>query len=85
MIARGKAMLKRYAEPLAKIEQRFGVPGPVLVAIWGLETGFGADNGAFPTFTALATLPALSSPTPLSRTAFLSRKRHMVEHRQAAA
>jgi lytic murein transglycosylase len=56
MIARGKSMLKRYAEPLAKIEQRFGVPGPVLVAIWGLETGFGADNGAFPTFTALATL-----------------------------
>ena len=56
MIARGKAMLKRYAEPLAKIEQRFGVPGPVVVAIWGLETGFGADNGAFPTFTALATL-----------------------------
>jgi membrane-bound lytic murein transglycosylase B len=28
----------------------------VLVAIWGLETGFGADNGPFPTFTALATL-----------------------------
>ena len=49
-------MLKRYAESLAKIEQRFGVPGPVLVAIWGLETGFGTDNGAFPTFTALATL-----------------------------
>ena len=56
MIARGKAMLKRYVEPLARIEERFGVPGPVLVAIWGLETGFGADNGAFPTFTALATL-----------------------------
>ena len=49
-------MPKRYAESLAKIEQRFGVPGPVLVAIWGLETGFGTDNGAFPTFTALATL-----------------------------
>jgi membrane-bound lytic murein transglycosylase B len=28
----------------------------VLVAIWGLETGFGADNGSFPTFSALATL-----------------------------
>ena len=55
-IARGKAMLRRYAEPLAKIERRFGVPGPVLVAIWGLETGFGADNGSFPTFSALATL-----------------------------
>jgi len=55
-IARGKAMLKKYAEPLTKIEQRFGVPGPVLVAIWGLETSFGGDNGSFPTFTALATL-----------------------------
>ena len=54
--ARGKEMLRTYAGPLAKIEQRFGVPGPVLVAIWGLETSFGADNGAFPTFSALATL-----------------------------
>jgi lytic murein transglycosylase len=55
-IARGKAMLRTYAEPLAKIEQRFGVPASVLVAIWGLETSFGADNGSFPTFRALATL-----------------------------
>ena len=56
MVARGKAELKRYAGPLAKIEQRFGVPGPVLVAIWGQETSFGGDNGSYPTFTALATL-----------------------------
>jgi lytic murein transglycosylase len=55
-IARGKAMLRSYAEPLEKIEQRYGVPAPVLVAIWGLETSFGADNGSFPTFSALATL-----------------------------
>jgi lytic murein transglycosylase len=55
-VARGKAMLRAYAGPLAKIEQRFGVPGPVLVAIWGLETSFGGDNGSFPTFRALATL-----------------------------
>jgi len=33
MVARGKAELRRYAGPLATIEQRFGVPGPVLVAI----------------------------------------------------
>jgi lytic murein transglycosylase len=56
MIARGKAELRRYAGPLATIESRFGVPGPVLVAIWGLETSFGADNGSFPTYAALATL-----------------------------
>src|SRR5271166_5237079 len=37
-IKRGKTMLIAYAEPLERIEQRYGVPGPVLVAIWGLET-----------------------------------------------
>ncbi len=56
MVARGKAELKRYAAPLAQIEQRFGVPGPVLVAIWGQETSFGGDSGSFPTYSALATL-----------------------------
>ncbi len=56
IVARGKAMLARYAGPLQTIEQRFGVPGAVLVAIWGLETSFGGDNGSYPTFAALATL-----------------------------
>ena len=55
-IARGKALMRSYAAPLAKIEERYGVPPPVLVAIWGLETGFGSDNGSYPTFSALATL-----------------------------
>ncbi len=55
-IKRGKTMLLAYAEPLERIEQRYGVPGPVLVAIWGLETSFGADLGKYPTFSALATL-----------------------------
>jgi lytic murein transglycosylase len=55
-VARGRAMLRAYGGALEKIEQRHGVPGPVLVAIWGLETSFGADSGSFPTFRALATL-----------------------------
>ena len=49
-------MLATHAGTLQAIEQRFGVPGPVLVAIWGLETSFGGDNGSYPTFAALATL-----------------------------
>jgi lytic murein transglycosylase len=55
-IKRGKMMLLAYAEPLERIEQRYGAPGPVLVAIWGLETDFGADLGKYPTFSAMATL-----------------------------
>lgn len=55
-IAKGRALLQRHAGLLRQIEARYGVPGPVLVAIWGLETGYGADNGNFRTLQALATL-----------------------------
>ncbi|WP_436638592.1 lytic murein transglycosylase [Microbaculum sp. FT89] len=39
-----------------RIEQQYGVPGPVLVAFWSLETDFGANNGDFRTLNALASL-----------------------------
>ena len=32
-VARGKALIRTYAETFRKIEERFGVPAPVLVAI----------------------------------------------------
>jgi lytic murein transglycosylase len=55
-LARGQNMMKQYGSVLSRIEQRFGVPGAVLVAIWGMETDFGANIGKFPTISALATL-----------------------------
>jgi lytic murein transglycosylase len=55
-VKRGKSMMLAYAEPLERIEQRYGVPGPVLVAIWGLETDYGSGLGGYSTFSALATL-----------------------------
>ena len=41
----GSQLLKKYAPVFAKIEQQYGVPGPVLVAFWGLETDFGKVMG----------------------------------------
>jgi lytic murein transglycosylase len=55
-VKRGKSMMLAYAEPLQRIEQRYGVPGPILVAIWGLETDYGSGLGGYSTFSALATL-----------------------------
>ncbi len=52
----GANMLKKHAATLARIEQRFGVPGPILVAIWGLETDFGAVKGNLPVIRSVATL-----------------------------
>jgi lytic murein transglycosylase len=55
-LARGSNMMKQYGSVLGRIEQSYGVPGEVLVAIWGLETDFGVNTGKFPTIRSLATL-----------------------------
>jgi lytic murein transglycosylase len=55
-LARGAKMLAQYGPTFSKIEQQFGVPGAVIVAIWGLETDYGADNGNFATIRSLASL-----------------------------
>jgi lytic murein transglycosylase len=55
-VSKGRSLLKKHAALFRQIEQRYGVPGPVLAAIWGLETDFGAFNGSFSTIRALATL-----------------------------
>ena len=55
-LARGGNLMKQYGSVLGRIEQSYGVPGEVLVAIWGLETDFGVNIGKFPTIRSLATL-----------------------------
>src|SRR5258705_7968253 len=53
----GRAMMQRHAALLSRIEQRFGVPPQIIVAIWGLETDFGkGDMGRLPGVRGLATL-----------------------------
>jgi lytic murein transglycosylase len=52
----GGALLKKYADTFRRIEQQYGVPGPVLVAFWGLETDFGKVMGNMETMRSLATL-----------------------------
>jgi lytic murein transglycosylase len=55
-IESGRARIAKNKSMFDKIEQKFGVPAPVLVAFWALETDFGANNGNMPTLRSLATL-----------------------------
>lgn len=55
-MTRGSNMMKQYGSVLSRIEQTYGVPGEILVAIWGLETDFGVNTGKFATIRSLATL-----------------------------
>lgn len=55
-IASGRKALKDNAELLGQIEDRFGVDAGVVVAIWGLESAYGAVRGDISTISALASL-----------------------------
>lgn len=55
-ITRGRELLERHEKLFAKIEDTFGVPPPVVAAIWGLETDYGRDIGNKNVFRSLATL-----------------------------
>lgn len=55
-IGKARRLMQQHAGLLSRIEQRFGVPGAIVVAIWGLETDFGANMGSHPALPALATL-----------------------------
>ncbi|CAN5182786.1 lytic murein transglycosylase [soil metagenome] len=56
-ISMGKQMLTRHAALLGRIEQRFGVPPEIVVAIWGLESDFGkGDIGKMPVIRTLTTM-----------------------------
>lgn len=45
LISRGQRLMQSHQGTLQRIEQRYGVPAAVLVAIWGLETNYGSDGG----------------------------------------
>lgn len=55
-IPAGKERIKRNAGVFERIDRDFGVPAPVIVAFWALETDFGANLGDIPTIRALTTL-----------------------------
>jgi membrane-bound lytic murein transglycosylase B len=45
IVARGRALKQSQAALFASIQQRYGVPSGPLLAIWGMETGFGRERG----------------------------------------
>lgn len=52
----GRQKLVEHAPLLKEVERRYGVPARFIVALWGVETGFGRNTGSYPVVGALATL-----------------------------
>jgi membrane-bound lytic murein transglycosylase B len=55
-VANGQAALRAHAPLLQRLEATYGVPAEVVVAIWGLESSYGANRGNVPVIPALTTL-----------------------------
>jgi len=55
-IQNGQRLYRENADLLRRIEGRYGVSPRIVVAIWGVETSYGANTGGFPVIEALATL-----------------------------
>jgi lytic murein transglycosylase len=56
IVAQGRKLKAQHASLFARIEQQYGVPAGPLIAIWGMETGFGRFLGNQNTISAVATL-----------------------------
>ena len=57
-IQHGAALIKTNAQVFARIEQQYGVPAPVIVAFWALESDFGSNMGNYHSLA-----PSPRSPT----------------------
>jgi membrane-bound lytic murein transglycosylase B len=56
IVSKGRQLRRSQGALFASIEQRYGVPPGPLLAIWGMETGFGAVRGNQNMLASIATL-----------------------------
>lgn len=55
-IALGRSQLNQHQQVLSQIQNRYGVPPEVAVAVWGVESNFGNIVGKYPLLQSLGTL-----------------------------
>jgi len=55
-VTKGRQLLQDHALALNEVEQKYGVPKEVIVALWGIETNYGSNTGGFNVVQSLATL-----------------------------
>jgi len=55
-ITNGQEKYAQHRETAQQMQQRYGVPAEIIVAIWGVESNYGSNFGDFSTLESLATL-----------------------------
>jgi lytic murein transglycosylase len=63
----GRSLASTYASTLNQIERTYGVPGEIVVAIWGRESGFGRAKLPYSAIQVLATKAFMSTRKEMFR------------------
>ncbi len=66
-IARGQAKAKEWTKTFDAVEKKFGVERWLLIALWGMETDYGAEKDRWDVFRSLATLAYVKYRDPYFR------------------
>lgn len=72
LTATGRRLASQHASTLKKIEAAYGVPGEIIVAIWGRESGFGQAKLPHPAIGVLATKAFMSTRKDMFRQELIS-------------
>jgi lytic murein transglycosylase len=71
LAAEGQRLMQKHRAALDEIEKRFGVPAPVVLAIWGRETDYGRYSLPYDTLRVVATQAYVGRRKDQYRTEFI--------------
>jgi lytic murein transglycosylase len=78
LAATGRSLAAQHAATLDRIEATYGVPGEIIVAVWGRESGFGRAKLPHPAIEVLATKAFMSTRPDMFRSELIAAL-HMIE------
>lgn len=84
-IADGQLKAKQWAKTFDAVEQQFGVERWILLALWGIESDFGAGKDRWDVFRSLATLASIGYRDPYFRNELIVAMRIMQDNRFSRA
>jgi peptidoglycan lytic transglycosylase B len=79
-IADGEVKARQWAKTFDAVEKKFGVERWILLALWGIESDFGADKDRWDVFRSLATLGYVGYRDPYFRNELLVAMRVMQDN-----
>lgn len=72
LAATGRSLASTHASTLKRIEERYGVPGEIIVAVWGRESGFGRAKLPHSAVEVLATKAFMSTRQDMFRSELIA-------------